>query len=60
VRGAMLGISDAAESIAFRSMGVRISLEQLASDASLPYVVHWNQEHFVVVHKTIKKEKTNV
>ena len=32
----MLGISDAAESIGMRSMGVKISVEQLAEDAMLP------------------------
>ena len=51
-----LGISDAAETIGLRSMGVRISFEQLKKEAPLPCIVHWDQEHFVVVHK-IKKGK---
>lgn len=44
----MLGISDAAESIGFKTMGVRISLKQLTDDIPLPYTLHWNQNHFVV------------
>ncbi len=52
----MLGISDAAEAIGFRSMGVRITFEQLLNETPLPCVAHWNQNHFVVVYK-IKKQR---
>lgn len=47
----MLGISDAAESIGFRTMGVRISWEQLVNEAPMPCIAHWKQNHFVVVYK---------
>lgn len=47
----LLGISDAAEAIGFRTMGVKISFEQLCDEAVLPCVVHWNQRHFIVVYK---------
>ncbi len=47
----MLGISDAAESIGFRSSGVRLTWKQLRDDVNLPCVVHWNQEHFIVVYR---------
>lgn len=53
----MLGIADAAESIGLRSMGVRISFEQLQQDAPLPAICHWGQNHFVVVHKIEEKKK---
>jgi ATP-binding cassette subfamily B protein len=46
----MLGISDAAESIGFRTMGVRITLKQLQEDMPLPCILHWNQNHFVVCY----------
>ena len=46
----MLGISTAAESIGFRSIGVHISFQQLA-EAPMPCIVHWKQNHFVVVYK---------
>ncbi|RZK26190.1 MAG: peptidase domain-containing ABC transporter [Flavobacterium sp.] len=49
----LLGISDAAEKIGFRSMGCRISIGQL-SELELPAILHWNQNHFVVLYK-IKK-----
>ena len=52
----MLGISDAAEHIGFRTTGVMISFEQLVKDVSLPCIVHWKQDHFVVVYE-IKKDK---
>lgn len=50
----MLGISEAAEAIGFRTSGVRISLEQLMTEIPLPCILHWNQHHFVVCYK-IKK-----
>ena len=52
----MLGISDAAEQIGFRTVGVRITLEQLQAEIPLPCILHWNQRHFVVCYK-IKKGK---
>ena len=55
----MLGISDAAEAIGFRSMGVRITFEQLVKEAPLPCIAHWTQNHFVVVYK-IKQTKKGV
>ncbi len=50
----MLGISEAAEKIGFRSICVQVSYEMLA-EAPLPCIVHWNQQHFVVVYRTDKK-----
>ena len=53
----LLGISEAAEKIGFRSLGVRISWNKLVEDAPLPCIVHWKQNHFVVVYKITGKEK---
>lgn len=47
----LLGISEASESLGFRSIGVRIGWEQLINEAPLPCIVHWKQYHFVVVYK---------
>ena len=55
----MLGISDAAEQIGFRTMGVRVTLEQLEKEVPFPCVLHWNQRHFVVCYK-IKKGKYSI
>jgi ATP-binding cassette subfamily B protein len=52
----MLGISDAAESIGFRTRGYRLTWEQLRDEVPLPCIIHWNQRHFVVVYE-IKKRK---
>lgn len=52
----MLGISEAAESIGFRSLGVRLDTDKLAGNASLPSILHWNQNHFVVLYK-VKEER---
>lgn len=52
----MLGISDAAESIGFRTQGVRLTIEQFLDDTPLPCILHWNQNHFVVCYEIkIKK-----
>lgn len=47
----MLGTSDAAESIGMRTMGVRITFDQLANEVLLPCIAHWKQNHFIVVYK---------
>ncbi len=49
----LLGISDAAEAIGFRTIGARVTLEQLIS-APMPCIVHWKQVHFVVVYRVKK------
>lgn len=49
----LLGISDAAEKIGFRSLGAKLSLADL-KEAELPCILHWRQNHFVVLYK-IKK-----
>ena len=54
-----LGISEAAESIGFRTIGVRIPFTKLAEETPLPCIVHWRQKHFVVVHK-IKKDSVHI
>jgi len=54
----LLGLSEAAEAIGFRTIGARITFEQL-SQAPKPCVVHWDQEHFVVVYK-LRKGKVQV
>ncbi|HWS01221.1 MAG TPA: peptidase domain-containing ABC transporter, partial [Prolixibacteraceae bacterium] len=54
-----LGMSDAAESIGMRSVGARVGYRQLAEEVPLPAIVHWKEEHFVVVY-AIKKGKVYV
>ena len=58
----LLGISKAAETIGLKTIGGRLSLNTLAHEIPLPCIVHWNQNHFVVVYKIKKynKEKYTV
>lgn len=54
------GISEAAEHIGFRTLAVKIPFsdkkgEPSMIEAPLPAIVHWNQNHFVVVFKISKK-----
>ncbi len=53
----MLGISEAAENIGFRTKGYRLTWEELRDDVTLPCIVHWKQRHFVVIY-AIKKKKS--
>jgi ATP-binding cassette, subfamily B, bacterial len=55
----LLGISEAAESIGFRTLGVHITFEKLL-ETPLPCIVHWKQNHFVVVYDLkVKKRSKN-
>ena len=49
----LLKLSDAAETIGFKTIGVKVDFNRL-KDAPLPLVIHWNKNHFAVVYK-IKK-----
>ena len=53
----LLGISKAAETIGFKTIGGRLSFEMLSQEAPMPCIVHWNQNHFVVVYKIKKHRK---
>lgn len=44
----LLGISEAAESIGFRTKSVCITYNELFRDALLPAILHWDQNHFVL------------
>ncbi len=54
-----LGLSEAADSAGFRTMGLKIPFEVLQEKITMPCVVHWRQKHFVVVYR-IKKGKIHV
>ncbi len=46
----LLGISDAAESIGFRTLAAKIPFDKLKEEAPTPFIAHWRQRHFVVVY----------
>ena len=45
----LLGIAEAAESVGFRTLAVKVPFEKLIKDAPLPCIIHWQQNHFVVL-----------
>ncbi len=47
----LMGISDAAEKIGLRTLGVKAGFRRLMEDIPLPCVAHWQQDHIVVVYK---------
>lgn len=51
-----LGVDEAAQAVGFETKRVRIDYDFLSSEATLPCIVHWEQNHFVTVYK-IKKDK---
>lgn len=56
----MKGISEAAELIGLRTIAAEIPLSSKSGEpdlehAPLPAIVHWNQNHFVVVYKITKR-----
>lgn len=51
-----LGLSEAADSIGFKTLGAKIPFDLLEGKVTLPCIVHWQQKHFIVVYR-IKKGK---
>lgn len=52
----LLGISDAAERLGFKTVSARVGLETFEKE-NLPCILHWNQNHFVVLYR-VKRGKT--
>ncbi len=51
----LLGVSEAAEKIGFRTLAVQLSASKLAK-APLPCILHWSQNHYTVLYR-IKRGK---
>ncbi len=54
------GISKAAEKIGFHTMGGRITFDKLCEKAPLPCIVHWDQNHFIVLYNIKKGRKGKI
>ena len=52
----LLGISEAANDMGLHSVCVRTTIDNL-SQAPLPCILHWNQNHFVVLYKVRKGKR---
>lgn len=55
----LLGIGEAAEAIGFRTHSLKLTYYSLITDANLPAILHWDQNHFVVLYQA-KKNKLYV
>ena len=53
----MLGISEAAEKLGMHTIGLRIPILRLIDDVPIPCIIHWNQNHFVVLYRIEKRNK---
>ncbi|MGB0868219.1 MAG: peptidase domain-containing ABC transporter [Flavobacteriales bacterium] len=47
-------MSDTAEHVGFRTLGIKVSFDKFKEDGVFPCIVYWNQSHFVVVYKIAK------
>ena len=47
----LLNISKAAEHLGFRTFMAYLDMDSLINDCPLPAILHWNQEHFVVLYE---------
>ncbi|SER12117.1 ATP-binding cassette, subfamily B, partial [Segatella baroniae B14] len=52
----LLGIRDAAVKIGLYTISGRLTIDELSS-ATLPCILHWNQNHFVILYKVKKGQK---
>jgi ATP-binding cassette subfamily B protein len=46
----LANLSLAAEKIGFKTLMVRINCQKLSNEAPYPCILHWNQEHYVVLY----------
>jgi len=49
------GISRAAEKIGMKTLPIKLNYKKLVEEVPLPCILHWNQEHFVVLYETKNK-----
>ncbi|MFD3293432.1 peptidase domain-containing ABC transporter [Aquirufa sp. KTFRIE-69F] len=56
----LLGISEAAENIGIKSLAIKVTFKQFKKDANLPCIVHWKQNHFIVVYQIKKNNQVLV
>ncbi|WP_299677149.1 peptidase domain-containing ABC transporter [uncultured Dokdonia sp.] len=50
----LLAINDAAQDIGFETFPTQLTPEALYRESSFPCILHWHQNHFVVLHKITK------
>lgn len=53
----LMGISEAAERIGFKTLGLCLDMDKLANEVRLPCILFWNQNHYVVCYKIRRGRK---
>lgn len=53
----LFGLSETAEKLGFRTISAKLTFEQLLEDAPLPCILHWDQNHYVVLTPSSKPTK---
>lgn len=51
----LLGLSQAAEKIGLSTLMVKLNIEALKDECPLPAIIHWDQNHFVVLYNIEKR-----
>jgi ATP-binding cassette subfamily B protein len=51
----LLDLTIGAESIGLRSLPIKCAMTDIIHEVPLPAIIHWNDNHFVVVYHTTKK-----
>lgn len=51
-----LDISYAADKIGLRTISVQITIDELVNKLPLPCIIHWDNDHFVVVYKATQRK----
>lgn len=55
----LLGIKQGAEAVGLEGKAVKLPYEGLA-DIDSPMILHWNQNHFIVIIKSLKKDRFKI
>lgn len=56
--GVLLGeVSRILESFGFKTVGGFLNMDKLIHEAPLPMILHWEQDHFVILYKIKKKRQ---
>ena len=53
----LYGISQAAKELGFENVCTKLTTDQLVRNNALPCILHWNQNHFVVLYKISRNGK---
>jgi ATP-binding cassette subfamily B protein len=51
-------IAQVFDEVGYKTIGGRLTIERLQDKAPMPCLIHWDQEHFVILYK-VKKKKNN-